>query len=165
METLLTIFIAVTAAAVVIQMIILIALYAAVKRSSSRMESLADEVERRALPALDAAQSLLVGSRPKLEIIVDNLTASTTKLRGQIERLDATMDDIVDRTRLQIIRADEMVSRTLDKVEETTDFVHHTVVSPVRQVSGLVQGVAAGFGALFGRKRKSMGAPQDEMFI
>jgi len=45
----------------------------------------------------------------------------------------------VDRTRLQVIRADELLNRTMDRIEETTDVVHRTVVSPVRQLSGLVQ--------------------------
>ena len=55
---------------------------------------------------------------------------------AEIERLDATVNDIVDRTRLQVIRADELVNRTMDRVEETTEMVHRTVVSPIRQLSG-----------------------------
>ena len=69
--------------------------------------------------------------------------------------MDATVNDVVDRARLQIIRADELLSRTLDRVEETSDMVHKTVVSPVRQFSGLIQGVTAGIEFLFGgRGRK-----------
>jgi len=89
--------------------------------------------------------------------------------RSQVERLDATVNDIVDRTRLQVIRADELVNRTMDRVEQTTDMVHRTVVSPVRQLSGLLQGVSAGFEYFLGRKRRQprdgMGVPQDELFI
>jgi hypothetical protein len=71
---------------------------------------------------------------------------------------------------LQVIRADELLSRTLDKVEHTTEIVQHTVVSPIRQVSGLVQGVTAGMQYFFGRRqnrraREGMGVPQDELFI
>ena len=32
----------------------------------------------------------------------------------------------IDRTRLQVIRADELVNRTLDRVEETGELVHKT---------------------------------------
>ena len=39
--------------------------------------------------------------------------------------------------RLQVIRADELLTRTLDRVERTSDMVHTTVVSPIRQVSGI----------------------------
>jgi hypothetical protein len=45
--------------------------------------------------------------------------------------------------------------------------VHKTVVSPVRQLSGLVQGITSGLDFLFGgrRKRTGVSVPQDEMFI
>jgi len=83
-----------------------------------------------------------------------------------LERLDATVSDVMDRTRLQVIRADELVTRTMDRVEETTDIVHHTVISPVRQIAGLMQGITTGIGTLFGnRRRGQVGVPNDEMFI
>jgi ElaB/YqjD/DUF883 family membrane-anchored ribosome-binding protein len=166
METRFTILLIELGIGFVIEIAILIAILLAFKRSSARMESLAEEVQRRALPTLDAAQALVRDSGPKVEEILNNLASSTTTLKGQLERVDATVNDIVDRTRLQIIRTDELVSRTLDKVEETTEIVHHTVISPVRQVAGIVGGVTAVIGSLFTRRgRERAAAPQDEMFI
>lgn len=166
METRFTILLFELGIALVIQVGLLIAILQAVKKSTTRMESLAGEVQRRALPTLDAAQALVQNSGPKVEEILSNLAASTTTLKGQLERVDATVNDIVDRTRLQVIRTDELVTRTLDKVEETTEIVHHTVISPVRQVAGIVSGVTAVVGSLFTRRgRQRAGAPHDEMFI
>jgi len=164
----LTIFIAVTAAAVVIQAGILVAMYLAVRQSSARLEALANEVRGKVLPAAELAQSMLAEARPKLENLITNLSDSSTILHGQMQRVDAAMNDVVDRARLQVIRADELLSRTLDRVEQTTDLVHKTVVSPVRQVSGLFQGVMAGMEFFFsGRNRQRGRSPvaQDEMFI
>ena len=164
----LTIFIAVTAAAVVIQAGILVAMYLAVRQSSARMEALANEVRNKVLPTAELAQSMLSEARPKLETLITNLSDSSSIVRGQLERLDATVNDVIDRTRLQVIRADELVGRTLDRVEQTTDLVHKTVVSPVRQASGLFQGVIAGVEFFFSGKNRQRGrAPvaQDEMFI
>src|SRR5580704_1785963 len=135
----LPIFIAVTAAAVVIQAGILVAMYLAVRQSTARMETLATEVSE-----------------------------SSTMVRAQMERLDATISDAIDRTRLQVIRADELLNRTLDRLESTTDLVHKTVVSPVRQLSGLVQGITSGVEFLIGARRRrhnGVPVPQDEMFI
>ncbi len=160
------IFIVVAAVAIIAQTGILIALFAAFKKSSARMETLATEVHARAIPTLEAAQGLLVSTRPKVETIVDNLSAASTTLRGQVERIDATLDDVIDRTRLQVIRADELVTRTMDKVEETTDMVQHSVISPIRKASGFLQGVTAGLSILFRRGRQpGDGIPRDEMFI
>lgn len=160
------IFIIIAAIAIVFQTGILLAMYSAFKKSSARMEALATEVHAKAMPTLDAAQGLIVSTRPKVETIVDNLAATSTTLRGQVERIDATLDDVLDRTRLQVIRADELVTRTMDKVEETTEVVQRSVISPVRVASGFIQGLTAGLSTLFRRGRQpGDGIPRDEMFI
>jgi hypothetical protein len=163
----LPIFIACTAAAVVIQAGILVAMYLAVRQSAARMEALATEVRTKILPAAEIAHSMLLEFRPHLQTLVTNVSESSILVRAQIERLDATVNDAIDRTRLQVIRADELLNRTLDRVESTTDMVHKTVVSPVRQLSGLVQGITSGLEFLIGgrRKRNGVPVPQDEMFI
>ncbi len=164
----LPIFVGVTAAAVVIQAGILVALFVAVKKSASRMEALATEVKTKVMPTVDTAQSMLVEWRPKFDTIASNVSETTTVVRAQVERLDATVTDIMDRTRLQVIRADELLNRTMDRIEETSDVVHRTVVSPIRQLSGLVQGLTAGLDFLLGGKRRrghDVSVPQDEMFI
>jgi hypothetical protein len=173
MENLTMVFIAVTTAAVVLQAFILAFMYLAMRKSSARVEAIAEEVKSKAVPALELAQSVLSELRPKLAVIADNLTETTVAVRSQVERMDATVTDAVDRARLQVIRADELLTRTLDRVEQTSEVVHRTVISPVRQFSGILQGVTAGIEFLLGsRGRKNGGSretrrpvPQDEMFI
>jgi methyl-accepting chemotaxis protein len=115
---------------------------------------------------------MLTEIRPRVEAIAEQVQDSTAMVRDQVERVDATVNDVVDRARLQIIRADELFTRTLDRVERTSDIVNKTVISPVRQISGLMQGVTVGLEFLFGgRGRRNGGSrergpvPQDEMFI
>jgi hypothetical protein len=172
MESLTPIFIAVTGAAVLLQALLLAAMYLAMRKSSARMEALATEVKEKAVPALETAQSILTELRPKLQVIADNLQESSILIRAQVERVDATVSDVVDRARLQVIRADELLSRTLDRVEKTTDMVHTTVISPIRQVSGILQGITVGIEYLLGNRYRKNGGnrerrpvPQDEMFI
>ena len=173
MENLIPLFIALTGVAVVLQACVLLALYLSVRKTSARMEGLATEVKAKALPALESAQSILVDLRPKLELIAENLHETTTTIRTEVQRMDAIVNDAADRARLQIIRADEMLTRTLDRVEQASDMVHKTVVSPVRQLSGLVQGITAGLEFLIGNRGRRNGGrresrrsvPQDEMFI
>jgi hypothetical protein len=169
-------FIGLTAVAILIQAGILFALYLTVRKTTTRMEALAGEFKTKTLPAVETAQALLVDVRPKVDQIMtriadiaDNAQDSAKMVRGQMERLDSTISDVLDRTRLHVIRADELVGRTMDKVEETTDTVHRTVLSPLRQVSGLMQGVSAGLEFFLGQKRRrsrdDLGVPQDELFI
>ena len=173
MDNLTTIFIAVTAVAVILQAGLLLGMYLAMRKTSTRLESLAEEVKTKALPAIDSAQALIADIRPKLQIIADNLAETTSTMREQVQRVDATVNDVVDRARLQVIRADDLFTRTLDRVEETSEIVHKTVVSPVRQFSGLIQGLTAGIEFLVGGRGHRNGrsrdprrpVPQDEMFI
>ena len=176
----LTLFVAVTAGAFVLQVIILIVMLVALLKIRTRMEALADKVEdttsvvqSRVLPLLDNAKTIqqdiknfLDGARPKVETLLDNASNISTTARGSAERINATVNDVVDRVRLQVIRGDEMLTRTMDRVEETSEKVQHTVMSPVRQVSGIVQAISTGVGAYFNsQKRRRNGSPSEEMFI
>lgn len=173
MDDKLTIFIALTAVAILIQAGVLLAMYITMRKSSQRMEALATDLKGKILPSLDQAQQMLTEIRPKVTVIADNLQEATTVMRSELKRVDATITDVVDRARLQVIRADELLSKTLDKVEHTSEMVQNTVVSPVRHISGLMQGITVGLEFLFaGRGRKNGGGredrrpvPQDEMFI
>jgi hypothetical protein len=173
MENLIPLFVALTGIAVLLQAGVLVALYFAVRKTSSRLEAVSEEVKTKALPTIDAAQSLLTELRPKLQVVADNMMETTTTVRSQVERVDATVNDALERARLQVIRADEMFGRTLDRVEQTSDIVTRTVVSPVRQVSGIIRGVTAGVEFLLSHRARKNGdsrgprrpVPQDEMFI
>ncbi len=169
----LNLFIALTALAILLQAGILAAMYVAMRKSSQRMEALATEVKTKVLPTVEQVQAILTDLRPRIQTVAENLQESTTVMRMQVKRMDATMNDAVDRARLQIIRADELLSRNLDRVEQTSDLVHKTVISPVRQISGLVQGITVGLEFLLGgrgrrngdRREERRPVPQDEMFI
>ena len=168
-DNLLIFFIAVTAGAVVIQAGILIGLYLAVRKSTAKMEALATEVRSKALPTMETVQNMLVELRPKIDVMSTNFSESSTLVRNQLGRIDATLTDALDRTRLQVIRADELLNRTMDKVEETSEVVHKTVISPLRQVNGLMAAISTGVEVFLGQKRRHPrnggGVPRDEMFI
>ncbi len=175
-----TIFIAVTAAAVVLQMLILLGMLIAVLKMKAKMEALAAKVEdttstvqSKVLPLLDEAKiiqqnvkSFIETARPKIDVVLDNAAQITTTAKDGAQRVETTVNDVVDRIRLQVIRGDEMLTRTMDRVEETSEKVQHTVMSPVRQVSGIVQAIGVGVGSFFNQQRRRRnGGPSDEMFI
>jgi hypothetical protein len=180
MDDKLTIVIAITAAAVVLQMFFLAAMAFSIRRLATLIETAKSDAEARLYPVLenarpvmenikhlqDQAKSLFESSSPKVNVILDNVAHVTSTTRGNLDRVDATVNDVIDRVRLQVIRADEMTTRAMDRVEETTEKVHHTVLSPVRQVSGILSGITAGMNAYFsGQKRPRNGGPNEEMFI
>jgi hypothetical protein len=169
-ETVLSAFVIVACLAILIQAGILFGMFLAFRKTSTRLETIAKNVEDRALPLLDSAKGILDDSGPRLKEISTNLAEISTRLRGQAERMDSTFSDLVDRTHLQVIRVDELVSRTLDKVEETSEIVQSTVAAPVKQMSAIMQGLSVGIGTFLQRRRKAAidaatAVEDEELFI
>jgi len=171
MDPALKIFIYATAVAVILQMFILLGLAISVRKTTSKLTKLTEEVHGRAMPILGTADAILADSRGKLDTVMTNLVAVTGTLKTQMDRLDATVNDVVDRARLQVIRADDIVTRTLDRVEQTGELVEHTVVSPVRQITGIMQGLSVGISSFLGKNRNRRRRPNqrvtqdEELFI
>jgi ABC-type transporter Mla subunit MlaD len=169
-EHVMTAFVIVAAAAIIFQAILLMVLFFAFRKTSQRVEAIATNVESKAIPLLDTAKTILDENGPRLKEITQNLSETTSTLKTQMTRVDATLNDVLDRTRLQVIRVDDMVSRTMDKVEETTEMLQHTVVSPVKKLTGIMQGLSVGLGAYIQRRRKATmeavtAVEDDELFI
>lgn len=144
-----SVFSAITAAAVVVQAFVLVGILIAIRKTSARVETLADEVRSRALPAFECAQTIMAESRGPLGNILSNLQTTTELIR------------------VQSTRADQMLTRTMDRLDRASNTVN-AVVSPARQISGIFQGFSVGIEALLrGRHRRRQGAsgPNDEMFI
>jgi len=145
----LSVFSAITAAAVVLQALVLLAIFLALRKTSARVESLADEVRIRALPAFESAQNIMAESRGPLENILSNLQTTTELLR------------------VQAVRADQVITRTMDRLDRASTTVN-AVVTPARQISGIFQGVSVGIDAFLRsrqRRRQGVSGPNDEMFI
>jgi len=164
------IFDAAVSLAVILQMVILFALFLTVRKAVAQMQTLTEEVRDKAIPAIDSAHSLLKDTRPKIDVILEHATKTTELAHRNMAKLDSSMSDVLDRSRKQIIRTDELVSRTLDRVEATTDMVQRTVVSPVRRISAIVEGLTAGLEHFLGksgsaRNGRRKAAPDDDLFI
>ncbi|HVP65103.1 MAG TPA: hypothetical protein VMT82_09415 [candidate division Zixibacteria bacterium] len=165
---LLSIFIAVTSIAVVLQVLILFAFYLSVRKVVERVTALSEKIEQDVIPGVVQVRELVSKNTDNVNSIVKNVLEATIAVREQVERVSLTMNDVVDRTRLQVIRADEMVSRTFDRVEQTAESVQHTVLSPMRKLSAVLTGIIAGVGEYSaGRKVRHAenAVPHEEMFI
>ena len=161
-------FVIVAAVAIVLQFLILLGMYLALRRSQKQVEDVVGQMKEHGIPALITANNFLTENGPRVSTILENAAATTVTVRAQVERIDASLNDVLDRTRLQVIRTDELVTRTLDRVEMTTEIVEHRVLTPIRRLAGLVTGVTAGLGALMGGMKgngRGRGDDDGEMFI
>jgi methyl-accepting chemotaxis protein len=168
-QTLLAFFVGCAAVAILLQSVVLYAFYKAARESSTRMQDTLARMEQKTDPILTTAQSILEDAQPKISEITTNLAEATAIVRAQVSQVADTTGEIVERARLQAMRLDELIHSTLEKVENTTNFLQNSVVTPVRRVHAIVQAVGAGL-SFFRRGRSQRrsepaGGEEEEMFI
>lgn len=169
-NTLLLIFVGATAVAVTLQMVILYMLYLAVSRSAAKVENLAGQLQERAIPILDSTAVILEDAQPRISEITANLAETSAIVRDRAEHVSLATGEVIERARMQIIRLDELVTSTVEKVDQTTDFLQNMVFTPVRRVQAIIQALSAGLN-FFRRSRAISKVHQvamkedEEMFI
>lgn len=169
-SNLLLFFIAVESVAVVLQMLILFAIFLTVKRATAQTENIVLDMQRRTIPLVENARDILADATPKLKQATSNLTEASETLKAQAETLGNIAVEISMRARNKIALADDMVTRTLERVERTTGAVQNSVLSPVRRVNGVLQGLSVGIGAFLNQKRDAKqenrrSNPDEGMFV
>ncbi|HUZ47866.1 MAG TPA: hypothetical protein VMW54_14615 [Terriglobia bacterium] len=167
-ETLLTIFIILAAAAIVLQAFAMFGIYMAIRRLQADVTGIRSEVMQRLDPLTRSVTDIVTDTREPLRTVMSNLVEVSRTLREGTSSVDAVVDDLVDKCRLQIIRIDQTITDILEKIEKTTATVQRNIIVPVTEVSAIVKGVQAGMDFFLSRRRSSRSSevPQDEqMFI
>jgi len=167
-ETLLTVFVIVAAAAIVVQALLMSGVYLAIRKIHLEVQGVRADVKQRLDPLTQSVTEILANSREPVRTITTNLAEISQVLRNRTTHVDALVADLVDKTRVQVFRLDEMMSDLVQKVETTADVVQQNVLAPIHEVSALIKGVRSGLEFLFSRRRAAgvSEASQDEqMFI
>jgi methyl-accepting chemotaxis protein len=173
-NTFLIIFVAVAAVAILIQAVILFLIYRSTNRASARMEGIAARIEERSTPVLITAYAILTDAQPKIRDITSNLAEATAVVRANVTQIGEATAEIVERARMQAVRVDELISGTVNRIEDTAEMVQNTVVHPVRKIQAILQALQAGIGFLRqGRSRgrrdgttgQAVDGDEEEMFI
>jgi len=164
-----TVFVVVAAVAIVVQMVILFALYKALRQTSERMEGIAGRLEQQATPVLATAAAILDDAKPKIAEITSNLAETSASVRSHVSEVGHATSEIMERARLQAARLDEFVISAAQKVEATSELLQHKVLSPMLRVRAVVTALNAGlsfFRSNRPQKRNGSGDVEDEeMFI
>lgn len=167
-ETLLTIFIIIAAAAVVLQAFVMFGMYKAIRRIQDDVAGMRADVARRIEPLADSLKEIITNSRDPLRSITTDLAEVARVAREGAGKVDDVLDDLLDRFRLQVIRVDQTVTDVLEKVDKTTTAVQKNIIGPVTEVSAILKGLQVGLDFFLTRRRQARTSevPQDEqMFI
>lgn len=167
-ETLLTIFIIIAAAALVLQALAMFGIYTAMRRIQGDVTGIRSDVKQRLDPITQSVAEIVADSREPLRAVMSNLAEVSRAVRERTNSVDAVLDDLLDKCRLQIVRIDQTITGVLEKVDKTTTMVQRNVVVPITEVSAVLKGLRVGLDFFLSRRRSGHASdvPQDEqMFI
>ena len=136
-------FVVVTGLAVLLQTIILLAIFLTVRKTAASMQNQLEDLRSSVMPVIYNTRELLTRLTPTIEATVNDLAAIAEGLRTQSTDMQASVAEILDRLRHQTVRLDNMFSSLLDGVDRAGGFVADVVSRPVRQVSSLLASVKA----------------------
>jgi len=148
-------FIAMTAAALVTQAVVLLLAYLRVKKLDEETQALRRQVLDHAGPILRNVEDVTLTVRENSRLIFDDVTTLSADARRQMEKFDRLTDEAADRLRAQVLRLDDLLTQALDNLEQAGLAVKETVVGPVKEAVAVMQGVKAALEFINARRGRS----------
>ena len=167
-DWILTIFVALTAIAMITMAAVLVATARVVARIADSAEKMQGAFESDMKPLIRDMGELIKVTRDSGIKIVNNLAATSDLLHARALAADALAADVIERARAEVIRADQFITGSLEMMERATEAVERGVMVPVREMTALLAGVRQGVAFFFRRSRPAPareGAPAEEQLF
>ena len=157
-----TVFVTVAAIALVIQMGLLFGIYKTSRTLEQNATRLLPKVE-----ALVDTSKIAVDDGRKL---IDEVARKTGEIldvtRTQLARVDEVLEDASVRVRVQMDRAEMVLDDTMNRAHETVALVHGGIMKPLREIQGVAAGLRTAINFLMrGRPDPAQAHADEEMFI
>jgi type IV secretory pathway VirB2 component (pilin) len=143
-------------------------MYFQFKKTSDQMSNIVRDLDSRVSPILLRMNRILDDSEDRISSIVGDAAEITRIARGQAQKVDRVFTDAVERLRVQVVRADQILTGTLEVIEDTGTQVRRTLQGPVMQVSAVLKGIKVGLDFIRGQQRPrshDASAVDEELFI
>jgi hypothetical protein len=151
------IFVAMVAIAMVAQAVALIIMAIGAAKARKRGLEIVEEFRSTMMPIITGTGELIRDTTPKVKVITENFVDASHVIRAKAHEFEVTASDLNAKTRAQAARVDGMVTSMLNATAEISESIHRGIKIPVREVSGVVNGLKAGLDVLVGRA-KTFGA-------
>jgi hypothetical protein len=160
----------VAAIALVVQVGILTALFLQLKRTTESINRMVNDLHSRMGPILTRTQLLLDDTQPKISTLIEDASQAVYLARSQAQKIDRIFTDATDRLRGQLVRADRILTGTLEAVEDAGVSMKRNFWGPVQKAAAIVQGIKVGLDVLRSRRgtaaeREAAVEQEDELFI
>ncbi len=163
-------FIMVAAIAIVVQMVILLAMFLQLKTSILEFTRIANELQGRVDPILTRINRILEDSEGRLSSVMGDAAEITRLARGQAQKMDRIVTETIERLRIQVIRADQILTGALEVVDEAGSKFRNTLWGPIRQASAVMKGIKVGLDILRNQQERrpesdAAAEEDEELFI
>jgi uncharacterized protein YoxC len=170
-DTILLVFVGITAASFAVQAIVAIVLFACVNKAAKSLHEQIDDLRNSVVPAAQNARLVIerigpvvdrIGPiidriSPRIDPVADDISKIAAnvksasddfveiahKFRKESEDVQASAADMMERVRHQTVRVDGMVTGVLDAADKAGDFVQRAVTAPARQLAGVLAAAKA----------------------
>ena len=142
----------VTAIALVVQLVILIALLVEIRKTTEKVNQLTGDLRSRIGPILTRVQIMLDDTQPKISSLVSDAAHIVYLARGQAQKVDRVFTDAADRLRGQLLHMDRILTGTLEALEDAGSQFRRGFWRPVQKASALIQGIKVGIDLLRSRR-------------
>jgi hypothetical protein len=162
-NTLLTVFVAIAAIALLGQAVALIGLLLVARGIRTKVFGLWPEIE--------SIVAISKRSADRIEYHVAKIGSTSVAIldvtKQQLVKVDELLTDASTRAKVQMERAEMVLDDTMTRVQETVGIVQRGVLRPVREVHGLLSGIRTALAHLTRGRRPTVdhATSDEEMFI
>jgi hypothetical protein len=160
----------VTAVALVVQLVVLIALFFELRKTTDKVNQLTGDLRTRIGPILTRVQIMLDDTQPKISGLVSDAAHVVYLARGQAQKVDRVFTDAADRLRGQLLHMDRILTGTLEALEDAGSQFRRGFWRPMQKASALIQGIKVGIDLLRSRRGRRSSSDdrleqEEELFI
>ena len=159
----LTIFVAVSAIALLIQAVALVGVFVIARQVRTKLFGVWPQVEE----IVGIAKRTTQGAEKHIDQIGSTSISMLGLAKQQLVRVDELLNDASTRAKVQMERAEMVLDDTMTRVQSTVSVVQRGVLRPIKEVHGVLSGVRTAIQHL-GRSSRSTvdhATSDEEMFI
>jgi methyl-accepting chemotaxis protein len=169
-DILLTIFTGILAIAVLMQTLIFVGIFLAIRRLAEQVDRLSRDVMKNVEVVTAKTDETLAVIRDignGLVPVKDKIVNAAEVVHQRVVKMDEFLEETTETARSEILRVRNGFESAADRLEEMLQQMQDCVMTPVNEINAVVRGVRAGFDLLFRKRRRPAVDPDqdEEMFI
>jgi hypothetical protein len=153
----------VSALALILQTVLMLALYKSSVAIGKQVVAVAGRVES----FMESTQRTLEQSRKQFADVAAKTSDVLDLTHKQLVRIDDVLGEATSRARVQMDRVEMILDDSLSMLQNTTAGLQRAVLRPVREITGVAAGLQAALSFLFRGERMTVeqATHDEEMFI